>query len=152
MTPEMALLNPSPSRRPPPRSVMYTGVSVIATHTDRVCLVHTCTHRTNLHSPHVLVPHVHVHSGLWFLSRLTKPRTSGVTTRPDTKLTIISTHVSQCMRVVQIPPFQRLVSHYTDNHLYIFSLTLDLPLIIKTIRIKQTSVPTLFLSINNNKF
>ena len=31
---------------------------------------------------------------------------------------------------VQIPPFQCLVSHYTDTHLYVFSLPLPLPLLI----------------------
>jgi len=34
---------------------------------------------------------------LWFLSRLTRSRTSGVTTRPVTSLTIISTRATQCM-------------------------------------------------------
>jgi hypothetical protein len=61
---------------------------------------------------------------LWCLARLTRPRASGVITRPDTRLTILSTRAPQCMRGVEIPPFQRLVSLYTDTHLYAFSLAL----------------------------
>jgi hypothetical protein len=57
-----------------------------------------------------------------------------------TRLTIISTRVIQCMRGVSIPPFYRLVSHYTDTHLYVFSLDLALPLIINSIRY-TSSVP-----------
>jgi hypothetical protein len=34
---------------------------------------------------------------LWFLSRLTRSRVSGVTNRPSTRLTIISTRSTQCM-------------------------------------------------------
>ncbi len=53
-----------------------------------------------------------------------------MSTRPDTSLTIIPTRATQCMRGVEIPPFLRVVSHYTDTHLYVFSLALALPLII----------------------
>ena len=67
---------------------------------------------------------------LWFLARLTRPRASGVNTRPDPRFVIISTRSTQCLRGVQIPPFSRLVSHYTDTHLYVFSVTLVLPHII----------------------
>ena len=34
---------------------------------------------------------------LWCLARLARPRSFGVTMRPDTRLTIISTRVTQCM-------------------------------------------------------
>ncbi len=37
---------------------------------------------------------------LWFLARLTRSRASDVTTRPATRLTIISTRATQCMRGV----------------------------------------------------
>ena len=37
---------------------------------------------------------------LWFLARLTRTRSSGVTTRPDTRLTIFPTRVTQCIRGV----------------------------------------------------
>jgi hypothetical protein len=37
---------------------------------------------------------------LCFLPCLTRPRASDVTSRPDTSLTIISTHTTQCMRGV----------------------------------------------------
>jgi hypothetical protein len=37
---------------------------------------------------------------LWFLACLTRTRASGVTTRPATRLTIISTRATQCMRGV----------------------------------------------------
>jgi hypothetical protein len=67
---------------------------------------------------------------LWFLARLTRPRASGVNTRPDPRFVIISTRSTQCLRGVQIPPFSRLVSHYTDTHLYVFSVALVLPHII----------------------
>jgi hypothetical protein len=33
----------------------------------------------------------------WFLERLTKSRASGVTMRPDARLTVISTRTTQCM-------------------------------------------------------
>jgi hypothetical protein len=39
-------------------------------------LTHSCTQDTNPHPPHTHTPHVHVHSTLWFLSRLTRPRSS----------------------------------------------------------------------------
>ena len=34
---------------------------------------------------------------LWFLARLTRPRDSGVTTRPTTRLTLIPTRATQCI-------------------------------------------------------
>jgi hypothetical protein len=37
---------------------------------------------------------------LWCLARLARPRASGVTMRPDTRLTIFSTRATQCMRGV----------------------------------------------------
>jgi hypothetical protein len=37
---------------------------------------------------------------LWFLAHLARPRASGVTSRPTTRLTIISTRATQCMRGV----------------------------------------------------
>ena len=43
---------------------------------------------------------------LWFLSRLTRSRASCVTTRPDTRITIISTLTTQCMWVVTIKTFE----------------------------------------------
>ncbi len=61
---------------------------------------------------------------------------------PDTRLT---TRVTQCIRGVQIPPFYRLVSHYTDTHSYVFSLPLALPVIIKRRR-KKNCVLTLTLT------
>ncbi len=67
------------------------------------------------HAPRYLIPYTH------HTHPLTRSRVCGVDV---TRLTIISTVGTQCMWVVQIPPFYCLVSHCTDTHLYIFSLTL----------------------------
>jgi hypothetical protein len=53
---------------------------------------------------------------LWCLSRLTRPRASDVTMRPDTTLTIFSTHTTQFIRDVSNSQFLFLVFHRTDNH------------------------------------
>ncbi len=78
----------------------------------------------------LLTPTITCTQVLWCLARLTRSRGSVVTVRPDTRLTIISTLTTQCIRGVQIPPFQCFVSHYTDTHLHVFSLVLALPVII----------------------
>ncbi len=65
---------------------------------------------------------------LWCLPRLDTSRSSYFTMRPDGRLSIFSTHITQCIRGVGIPPFYLLVSHYTDTHLYVYSLTLTLSL------------------------
>ncbi len=113
-----------PSRMYTDTSVI-TGVSVIATQTGRVCQVretdvskcvwqqrwHFWDHTllvppsslTNLHriqTPTIPTPTFLTFTYtqvLWFLSSLTRPRTSGVPTTPTTRVTIISTRETQCM-------------------------------------------------------
>jgi hypothetical protein len=70
--------NSEPSLFSPPPSSL-THVHNIHTPTLPTLLTFTCT------------------QVLWFLSSLTRSRVSGVTTRPATRLTIISTHTIQCM-------------------------------------------------------
>jgi hypothetical protein len=84
-------------------------------------IAHTCTQHTQLHPPKAHAPHVHVYSGP-LVSSTSDHQVSFLrwTTRTTTCLTIISTHVTQCVRGVSIPPFSCLVSHYTDTHLYVF--------------------------------
>ncbi len=66
-------------------------------------LCYSLTHAHNIHIPTLPTPTLLTFTCtqvLWFLSRLTRPRASGVTTRPDTRITIISTQATQCMRGV----------------------------------------------------
>jgi hypothetical protein len=82
---------------------------------------------------------------LWFLELLTTPEnSSGVTTR--TRFTVCLPHATQCIRGVTSldPPVSELVSHYTDTHLYIFSVVLAVPLVINKVFGSVFSVPVPF--------
>ncbi len=78
MIAEMALLSLHPPRSPPSS---LTDVHIIQSHT-----LPTTTFLT------IMCTQV-----LCCLPRLDRSRVSGVTIRPDTSLTILSTHVTQCM-------------------------------------------------------
>jgi len=68
---------------------------------------------------------------LWFLERLVSPIVSCcVTTVTRTRLTVCLPSVYEVFQMPLFLQFQRLVSHYTDTHLYIFSLAITLPLVI----------------------
>jgi hypothetical protein len=75
------------------------------------------SHTHNIHTPTLPTPTILTFTCtqvLWFLPCLPRTRASGVTTRPDTSPTIIS---------------RLFLPSQPDTHLYVFSLTLDLPLI-----------------------
>ncbi len=86
-------------------TITHTQVHGSFSQPKRPCDSITCPQDTHPHPPHTHAPHHTLRSYGFF--RVWPAR---------------ATHARR------IPPFYRLVSHYTDTHLYVFSLTLDVPL------------------------
>jgi hypothetical protein len=69
------------------------------------CSRSSLSHAHSIHTPTLPTPTLLTFTCtqvLWFLPCLTRSRVSGVTTRPVTRLTIVSTRTTQCRRGVQI--------------------------------------------------